>query len=269
MAVQQRYRRRVGGVETSFLNSQVIEEVILVKGMNERMAARIGTIFAERKAILTNVHVVLKSGKHGNAYVNKDAVYPSTAYTSELCSYVSQLVDSNEIDVVIGPIVGGAILSQWTAYHLSDRYGREVLSTFADKDGDGFIIKRGYEKLMEGRKVLVVEDILTTGGSVAKVVALVRALGGEVVAVAALCNRGGVTNEALGGVPQFFSLMDVTLDSWEEEECPLCKDEVQITTEVGKGSEYLAKKASALKPDNSTLCPKCENYHDPEESCRW
>ncbi len=91
------------------------------------------------------------------------------------------------------------------------------------------------------KKVLVVEDILTTGGSVKKVVEATRAIGSTVIGVGALCNRGGVTAKELGEVPQLFALINVQLDAWDEKACPLCAKKIPINTEVGKGQEFLAK----------------------------
>lgn len=104
-----------------------------------------------------------------------------------------------------------------------------------------FVFKRGYDKYVTGRKVLIVEDILTTGSTVKKVVEAVRAIGGEVVAVAALCNRGGVTAADIGDVPELFSLIDIALEMWDAENCPLCASGVPINTSVGKGQEFLDK----------------------------
>ena len=105
----------------------------------------------------------------------------------------------------------------------------------------GFLLRRGYDKLVVGKNVLVLEDILTTGGSVKKAVETAKAAGGKVVGVAALCNRGGVTAEFLG-VPELHSFLEVSLESWEEKDCPLCAAKIPIHTEVGKGREYLARK---------------------------
>ena len=95
------------------------------------------------------------------------------------------------VEVVIGPAIGAAILAQWVAYHLTDITGKDVSAAYADKDGQGgFILKRGYDGLVKGKKTLVVEDLTTTGGSVKKVVEAVRAAGAEVVGVVVLANRG-------------------------------------------------------------------------------
>ena len=197
-------------------------------------------ILDEIQAVITDSHVVYTSGRHGTAYVNKDAVYPHTKKTSFLCTMLASEFVDDEVDVVIAPAVGGVILSQWTAHHLSCFVGREVLGVYADKTDDGnFVIKRGYDKLIAGKRVLVVEDVLTTGGSAKKTVEAVRACRGNVVGVGVLCNRGGITTQDLADVPRIAALMEVTLETWDEADCPLCKRKVPINKDVGKGREFV------------------------------
>ncbi|MBI3535527.1 MAG: phosphoribosyltransferase [Deltaproteobacteria bacterium] len=196
-------------------------------------------------ALIIDSHIVYTSGKHGSAYVNKDAIYPHTELTSNLCKKIAEHFSNKEIEVVIAPVIGGVILSQWVAYHLSQIRHKEVFGVYAEKlgSGDGFVIKRGYDKIVNGRNVLVVEDVLNTGGSVKKVVKAVRSIGGKIIGLGAFCNRGGVSHQEVGDVPEIFSLFNIKLDAWEETKCPLCKSGVPINIEVGKGREYLAKKS--------------------------
>lgn len=202
-------------------------------------------------AVITDSHVVYTSGKHGSAYVNKDAIYPHTLLTCRLCRELARHFLHDAVQVVIAPAVGGVILSQWVAYHLTEDGFRQtgietdVLGVYAEKSPDdgSFVITRGYDALVRDRRVLVVEDVLTTGGSVRKVVEAVRANGGEVVGVGALCNRGGVTKHDLGDVPQLAALLNVRLDAWDAAACPLCARGVPINTAVGKGREFLARGA--------------------------
>ena len=91
------------------------------------------------------------------------------------------------------------------------------------------------------KKVLVVEDVLTTGGSVKKVVEAVRALEGQVIGVGALCNSGNITANDLGNVPELLALVKISLESWEEKDCPLCQRQVPINTVLGKGQEFLVR----------------------------
>ncbi len=198
-------------------------------------------ILTEAGAVLEKTHVVLTSGRHSNVYVNKDAMYPNTDATSSVCRMLAAYFSSGRFDVVVGPAFGGIILSQWVTHHLSQLNGRAVLSVYAEKEGDGFVLRRGYDKLVGGMRVLVVEDVLTTGGSVAKVVTAVTGCGGDVLAVGALCNRGGVT-AAQVGAEVLYSLVNLDIESWAEQECPLCANGVPTNTTVGKGREFLARK---------------------------
>ena len=203
-------------------------------------------IFAETKAILKNLHVVYTSGLHGSEYVNKDAVYVDTEATDELCRGIAEHFQDRNVGVVVAPVEGGINLSQGVARHLTRMTGRKVLSIYADKEGDGLVIKRGYDKYVPGKRVLIVDDVFTTGGSVKKLVEIIRRLEGKLVGIGGLCNRGGVKAEDVGEtgeVPELFALTSVQMAMYEASVCPLCKANVPITTEVGKGKEYLAKKA--------------------------
>jgi orotate phosphoribosyltransferase len=110
-------------------------------------------------------HFVFVSGLHADTYVNKNAMYPYTREMSKLCRAIAEQFAGKGIEAVVGPATGGIILSQWVSFHLSEIEGKEVYSVYSDKDGDGFVIKRGYNDLIKGKKVLVVEDLVTTGGS--------------------------------------------------------------------------------------------------------
>ena len=193
-------------------------------------------------ALLKGSHIVYTSGKHGESYVNKDALYPHTETTSKLCEVIALHFLRANPDVVAAPALGGIILSQWTAHHLTRLSGKEVLSVYGEKSQDGFVIKRGYDQIVANKKVLVVEDVLTTGGSVMKMTETVRALKGNVIGIGALCNRGGLTAQTLG-VGDFFPHVSLDLQSWDAHSCPLCAKKVPINTQVGKGREFLAGKS--------------------------
>ena len=210
--------------------------------MNEQEVLR---VLGKVGAVIADSHIVYTSGKHGMAYVNKDAVYPHTAETSRLCRAIAERFADDNVQVVIAPAIGGVILSQWTAHHLTEMNGHEVFGVYAEKlfdGGDAFVIKCGYDKLIAGKKVLVVEDVLTTGGSAKKVVEVTRAIGGNVVGLGVLCNRGGITPQDVADVPKMTALVNVKLDEWDEATCPLCEQNVPVNTDVGKGREFLARK---------------------------
>jgi orotate phosphoribosyltransferase len=131
------------------------------------------------------------------------------------------------------------------AYHLTRRRkSGETLAVYAEEEGAerNRLFKRGYDAHVRGKNVVIVEDVVTTGGSVAKVVAAVKALDGNILAASILCNRGGIGEEAIGGV-KLHALTAVSLDSYPEDDCPLCRDGVAINTKVGKGKAFLAARS--------------------------
>lgn len=186
-------------------------------------------------------HFVYTSGRHGDAYILKDAMYAYPRETSKVCKTMAEHFKGADIEAVIGPAIGAAILSQWTAYHLCEIVGSDVSSVYADKDGQGgFVIKRGYDKMIKGKRTLVVEDLTTTGGSIRKVVEAARAADAEVAGVVVLANRGGVREKDIGNPPKFVSLVNLELESWEATDCDLCKRGIPVSTDIGHGKEFLA-----------------------------
>ena len=193
--------------------------------------------------VITNDHFVYTSGKHGSVYINKDAVYTHVNETSKIGKMFATKFKHKAVDIVAAPALGGIILSQWTAYHLSKLKGKEVLSVYTEKTPDkDQVFTRGYDKLVKNKKVLVIEDLTTTGGSVKKVVKSVKKAGGKVIAVAVMVNRNpkGV-NAKFMGVP-FTALGVLKADAVDEKKCELCKKNVPINTSVGHGKKYLAAK---------------------------
>lgn len=195
-------------------------------------------------AVITDNHFVYTSGKHGSVYINKDAVYPHTEETSQIGKLFAEKFKNEDIDVVAAPALGGIILSTWTAYHLSKLKGKEVLGVYTEKTPDkNQIFTRGYDKLVKGKNILVIEDLATTGGSVKKVVESVRAVGGKVVAVCVMVNRDPehVTSETIGA--PFHSLSILKAEAVDEKDCELCKKNIPINTDVGHGKKYLESKS--------------------------
>lgn len=203
-------------------------------------------------AVIVDDHFVYTSGKHGSVYIRKDRLFPHTELTSFVCSLIAKKMKNRNIEVVVGPALGGIVLSQWTAHHLTKLYKKEVLSVFTEKANDEQgdrkvfdrvqMFKRGYDSLVKGKRVLVVEDLTTTGASVLKVVKRTREAKGKVVCVYVLVNRNPeAVNSKLMNAP-FESLSEFEADAYEEKDCFLCNNNVPINTEVGHGKEYLRKK---------------------------
>jgi orotate phosphoribosyltransferase len=214
-----------------------------------KAADRVLKILKTLGTIITDSHFVYTSGKHGSVYIRKDQLYPYTDKTSKVCLEIAKDVKDKNIEIVVGPALGGIVLSQWTAYHLSKLTGRQVLSVFSEKSYDDKrvydrpqMLKRGYDKLVKGKRALIVEDLTTTGNSVKKVVNEVKKAKGKVVCVYVLVNRNpsGVNSKSMDA--PFNSLAVLKADAWEPEKCPLCKKGVSVNIEVGHGKEFLMER---------------------------
>ncbi len=205
-------------------------------------------VFVDAGAIIPDSHFVYNSGRHSSVYVNKDALYLHTGIISKLCRLMAQPYNADQIDVVVGPVLGGIVLSQWTTHHLNTKRSTgETLAVYAEKEqgsDQNFAFHRGYDKHISGKNILIVEDILTTGGSVRRVIELVRKHGGNIVGVSALCNRGGVQPKDVGDVP-INTLLTLDLETYSEEACPFCQQGIPINTDVGKGRMFLAKQGAS------------------------
>ncbi len=204
-------------------------------------------ILRECEAVIRDGHFVYDSGRHGDTYVNKRAVFRRPEKLSAIALRLALACSRLDIEVVAGPAVGGAFLAQWVAGYLCN-WGsprREVLAVYAEKTADhGFAFNYGDDRRIAGKRVLIVEDVLTTGASARKVVDAARAAGATVVGVGALVNRGGVSAKDVGDPPAFTALVDLPLASWDETSCPLCAAGVPVNTELGKGAAFLARKRS-------------------------
>lgn len=192
------------------------------------------------KAIYIDDHFVYTSGKHGSVYVNKDAMYQHPQETTLICRLFAERYQDYDLDVVVGPAVGGIILAQWTAYHLTELKGKEVLGVYTEKDAHkNQIFTRGYDLLVKNKKVLIVEDVTTTGGSVKKVIRSVQKAGGKVVAVGVMVNRDpkNVNSKAIGA--PFSALCVLETKAYNAKRCPLCKKGVPINMSIGHGLSFL------------------------------
>ncbi len=193
-------------------------------------------------AIVNDGHFVGASGRHLRTYINKDKLFPHTEEASKIGQLMAEKNLHFNVEAVVAPAFGGIILSQWTAYHLSQMQGKKVFGVYTEKNQDeGQIFTRGYGDLVQSKRVLVLEDLTTTGGSVKKVVEAVRGAGGAVVAICAMVNRDpqGVNSEIFQA--PFSSLGVLPLESYSEKECPMCALGVPIDTNLGHGKKYLSK----------------------------
>lgn len=181
----------------------------------------------ERAGALLSGHFLLSSGLHSSRYCEKFAVLQQPRVTEALCKELASRFANESIDVVVGPLTGGMLLAHEVAKELG------VRALFTEREGDKMLFRRGFV-IAEGERVLVVDDVVTTGGSVNEVLAAVAEAGGELIGVGLLVDRSGgsihfgVRTEALLHI-------DAKAESYQPQDCPLCRDGVPFTT---RGSRY-------------------------------
>ena len=185
---------------------------------------------AELSALLRKVvalmdgHFLLSSGRHSPAYVEKFRLLQHPQQTERLCRLIADRFRDDRPELVAGPTTGGVILSYEVARLLGLR------GIFAETTDGGRAFQRGFQ-IRPGERTLIVDDVLTTGGSIREVIEAVGRAGGEPIGVGVLVDRsGGRTEFPYGrGVLPFFACLELHLPAYEEGACPLCAAGVPLT----------------------------------------
>jgi orotate phosphoribosyltransferase len=174
----------------------------------------------QARGALLRGHFQLASGRHADLYIEKFRILQWPDLTGDACGMIAAHFRDSGANIVAGPTTGGIILAYETARHL----GLPSIIAERKDEGPGREFKRGFQ-VGPGDKVLVTDDVLTTGGSVRDVIEAVHARGAEVVGVGMLVDRTGGTVDF--GVP-FYACLSVNVSSWAPEECALCKQGVPL-----------------------------------------
>ncbi|MBU4532862.1 MAG: orotate phosphoribosyltransferase [Firmicutes bacterium] len=172
---------------------------------------QVESILVECKALLEG-HFLLTSGRHSGRYVQCAQVLQYPEHCAKLGAAIADGFRDAEVDLVVGPALGGILI----AYEVARALGTKCL--FAERENGKMALRRGFV-IAPGTKVLVVEDVITTGGSVREVMDLVMASGAEVVGVGVLVNRSG--GKADFGVP-LHALLSLSIEAYDPADCPLC-----------------------------------------------
>ena len=194
------------------------------------IAARTEALFRASGA-LREGHFALKSGRHSDAYLEKFAVLQDPAATSELCGFWAAGIRDPDgtpmVDLVAGPTTGGVMLAFETGRQLGTRavFAEEVGGEPGESPRREF--RRGFT-IAPGQRVLLVDDILTTGGSLLAMIPAVEAMGGEIIECAVIVDRSGgtavLTSPTTGRVYPLRSLWALELPTYEPgaATCPRC-----------------------------------------------
>lgn len=174
-------------------------------------------IFRETEALLEG-HFLLTSGRHSNQYFQCAKVLQYTNYNTLICEAIVENFKHLEIDTVIAPALGGIIVGQEVARQLNKKF------IFAEREQKELVLRRGFS-LAEGERVLVCEDVVTTGGSVFEVIEIVKSFKAVIVGVGFIVDRSN--GKVKFGYPQF-STLTVNAISFPADECELCKQGIPL-----------------------------------------
>ena len=174
-------------------------------------------IFRETGALLEG-HFLLTSGKHSNVYFQCAKVLQYPDYTKQICELIARQFESYEFETVVAPAMGGIIVGYEVARQLNKKF------IFTERENKNMTLRRGFG-LNENEKVLVCEDVITTGGSVYEVINIVKSHKAEVVGIGAIVDRSG-------GKVKFdsplFTTLQINAKTYTPEDCILCRKNIPV-----------------------------------------
>ena len=179
-------------------------------------------IFKKENAFLTG-HFLLSSGLHSPNYMQCALVLQKPWVAEKLCKALAKKLKGHKIDAVIGPALGGMVVSYEMGRAL------KVRSLFAERVDGSFVLRRGFS-LKKNERLLVVEDVITTGKSIYEVIDLVEGLGARIEAVASLVDR---SDGAAIFAQDFYPLLKIQIKTYRPEDCPLCRERKIPITKPG------------------------------------
>ncbi len=190
-------------------------------------------LFRKSGALLEG-HFRLTSGLHSSGYLQCALVLQYPQHAEALGRAIADRIRAVRATVVLSPAIGGIVIGQEAGRALG------VRAIFAERQDGALTLRRGFV-IGEADRVLIVEDVLTTGGSTRETMQVARAAGGQVVGAASIVNRGPSTGSGQAAPPlfdvPFVSLLDVTLPTYEPDQCPLCAQGLPV---IKPGSRPIA-----------------------------
>ncbi|MCF8239998.1 MAG: orotate phosphoribosyltransferase [Melioribacteraceae bacterium] len=174
-------------------------------------------IFLKTNALLRG-HFLLTSGRHSDQYFQCAKVLQYPEHTEFICSKITGYFKNHEIDTVISPAIGGIVVGQEVARQLNKRF------IFTERENGKMTLRRGFT-IEKGERVLICEDVVTTGGSVFEVIENAKENGAEIVGVGMIVDRSN--GKVDFGVPQI-STFQTEVISYSHDECPLCKENIPV-----------------------------------------
>jgi len=174
-------------------------------------------ILIDSKALLKG-HFLLTSGRHSEFYIEKIKIINNPLHVEKLCERIAEKFIHHECDVIVGPAYGGIVL----AYEVAKKLGKKFL--FTQRKDDKMTIRSGFD-IKAGDRAIIIEDIITTGGSVKEVIEVLKDNKIEIEGIGAIVDRSGGT---IDFGYNFVPLLSLNIESWESHDCPLCRKNIPL-----------------------------------------
>jgi orotate phosphoribosyltransferase len=172
-------------------------------------------------------HFLLTSGRHSNMYIEKFRILEHPRALDDVCRAMSETVQSQNVELVLGAAIGGILIAGGVGKYL------DVKHIFSERVDGKMELRRGFS-ITKGQRIIIVEDIITTGGSVFELIQLAKDYEAEIVHVVNLVDRS--SGEVNFEVPTT-ALLTIPSESWKPEDCPLCQQGVAITQRGRTGKQ--------------------------------
>jgi len=164
-------------------------------------------------------HFLLTSGRHSKVYVEKFRILENPNSLDQVCQAMAEIVQGEDMDIILGAAIGGILISGGVGRHLRKKH------IFAERIDGKMELRRGFS-ISSGERIVIVEDIITTGGSVCELIDLAEELSAEIVHVINLVDRSA---EGIDFKYPSTSLLTLPSKSYESDDCPLCEEGLPIT----------------------------------------
>ena len=172
-------------------------------------------------------HFKLTSGKHSNQYIEKFRLLENPIALDKICSTMADLYKNQKIDLVVSAAIGGILIAGGVGRHLN------VKHIFSERVGGKMCFKRGFD-IKEKQNVLIVEDIVTTGGSINEIIDLVEKYDSEIVGIVSIVDRND--KKKIFNYP-YETLLNFPVQSWDEDECPNWLKKIPISKPGSTGKK--------------------------------
>ena len=172
-------------------------------------------------------HFKLTSGKHSNQYIEKFRLLENPIALDKICSTMSKVYKKHEIDLVVSAAVGGILIAGGVGRHLNIKH------IFSERVDGKMYLKRGFN-IDEKQNILIVEDIVTTGGSINEIIELVELYNCNIVGIVSIVDRNDKMK--IFKYP-YETLLNFPVQSWEQDNCPHCKDNISLTKPGSTGKK--------------------------------